>query len=73
MGSPPPDLALKSEATFCVQGVDTWLCGNHLTFSLVTGTGSYKNLKVVRTPEPWTAAILATGLLGLLGVRRRRG
>jgi autotransporter-associated beta strand protein len=51
-------------------GVDTWLCGTHLTFSLLTGTTS--GLRVVRTPEPGTISVLATGLLGLIALRHRR-
>jgi hypothetical protein len=47
---------------------DTWVCGTHLTFSLTTGLT--RNLIVVRTPEPGTIGLLASGVLGLFGLQR---
>jgi autotransporter-associated beta strand protein len=53
-------------------GTDMWRCGVSLTFkdeiSAALGT---VDLVVTETPEPGTLAILAGGLLGFLGLRRR--
>jgi hypothetical protein len=69
---------LAYNGTACTpSGTETWLCSTNLTFVLATGTAgsiTTRTLTVrrVRTPEPATIAILATGLLGLAGLRRRR-
>jgi fibronectin-binding autotransporter adhesin len=51
-------------------GLDKWICGVGLTFTESFTTSSL-DLLVSRTPEPGTLAIIASGLLGLLGLRRR--
>ena len=51
-------------------GLDKWICGVGLTFT-ESFTASSLDLLVSQTPEPGTLAIIASGLLGLLGLRRR--
>jgi PEP-CTERM motif len=51
---------------------DTWLCGAGLSFTENFATLGQLRLVVAETPEPGTFAILAAGLLSLLGLRRRR-
>ncbi|HME20327.1 MAG TPA: PEP-CTERM sorting domain-containing protein [Acetobacteraceae bacterium] len=51
-------------------GPDKWICGVGLTFT-ESFTSDALDLVVAQTPEPGTLAILASGLLGLLGLRRR--
>jgi fibronectin-binding autotransporter adhesin len=51
-------------------GLDKWICGVGLTFT-ESFTASSLDLLVSQAPEPGTLAIIASGLLGLLGLRRR--
>lgn len=53
-------------------GSDAWLCGFGLSFTESFTNIGHLQLVVSETPEPGTLAILATGLLSLLGLRRRR-
>jgi fibronectin-binding autotransporter adhesin len=55
----------------CTGGSDTWLCGGVTLMESFAVPGSL-DLIATQTPEPGTIAVLATGLLGLLGLRRRR-
>lgn len=57
--------------TACTSGgSETWLCGGNTTFTEMFRTTAL-DLLVTRAPEPGTLAVLATGLLGLMGIRRR--
>lgn len=49
---------------------DDWDCAPSLNFQWTPKLGSLD--LIVRNPEPGTLAVLATGLLGLMGLRRRR-
>lgn len=52
-------------------GADTWVC-NHITFQAINGINGINLAVTRRVPEPATIAILASGLIGLAALRRRR-
>ena len=72
-GNPTGDFTNFSyNGTTCSQvSTDNWDCGPNLNFQWTPRLGSL-DLTITRAPEPGTIAILATGLLGLMGVGRRQ-
>lgn len=66
--------SLSYNGTACTSGgpgSETWLCGSSLKFREIFDSTSL-DLVVTQTPEPGTIAVLASGLLGLMALRRKR-
>jgi hypothetical protein len=62
---------LSFNGTACSSDSGMWTCGPNLTLKEFFDSNSL-DLVVTQAPEPSTIALMAAGLLGLMGIHRRR-